>query len=128
MGMFATSKTIASKPAAAKKAKPQIEMPGMADLAKLDALIKAATAMKATIEADIKAVGFEHFMDMVGGARPSSFEGTDGSATAYDNYGAETKALELRHGLFDGRCQRDHVPNQEAIRHAEGQEGCLRLN
>jgi hypothetical protein len=82
-GMFSTAKTLAAKPTAkAKKEKLQIEVPGLADLAKLDALIKAATAMKATLETDIKTFGFDQFMEMAGGTRPSSFEGTDGVATA----------------------------------------------
>lgn len=82
-GMFSTAKTIAAKPTAkAKKEKLQIEVPGLSDLAKLDALIKAATAMKATLKSDIKAFGFDQFMDMAGGTRPSSFEGVDGVATA----------------------------------------------
>jgi hypothetical protein len=83
MGMFATSKIIAAKPSAkAKKEKAQIEVSGLSDLAKLDALIKAATAMKATLEADVKTFGFDQFMEMAGGSRPSSFEGVDGVATA----------------------------------------------
>jgi hypothetical protein len=82
-GMFATAKAIAAKPTAkAKKDKLQIEVSGLADLAKLDALIKAATAMKATLETEIKTFGFDQFMEMAGGTRPSSFEGTDGVATA----------------------------------------------
>lgn len=82
-GMFSTAKKIEAKPTAkAKKDKLQVEVKGLADLAKLDALIKAATAMKATLETEIKLFGFETFMDMAGGSRPSSFEGIDGVATA----------------------------------------------
>ena len=82
-GMFSTAKKIEAKPTAkAKKDKVQIAVAGLSDLAKLDALIKAATAMKATLETEIKTFGFDQFMDMAGGSRPSSFEGTDGDATA----------------------------------------------
>lgn len=82
-GMFSTAKKIEAKPTAkAKKEKLQVQLAGLSDLAKLDALIKAATAMKATIETDIKTAGFDKFMELAGGTRPTSFEGTDGDATA----------------------------------------------
>jgi hypothetical protein len=82
-GMFSTAKALEAKPSAkAKKDKLQINVPGLADLAKLDALIKAATAMKATMEVDIKTAGFASFMEMSKGTRPTSFEGVDGVATA----------------------------------------------
>ena len=107
MGMFATSKIIAAKPSAkAKKEKDQIEITGLADLAKLDALIKAATAMKATIEADIKTTGFEHFMDKAGGTRPSSFEGVDGVATA---------SVELRKRGTNSALNEEEVAALEAV-------------
>lgn len=82
-GMFSTAKTIAAKPTAkAKKDKLSVEISGLADVAKLDALIKAATAMKATLETEVKTVGFAKFMEIANGTRPTSFEGTDGDATA----------------------------------------------
>lgn len=82
-GLFSTAKTIATKPTAkAKKEKRSIELPGLSDVAKLDALIKAATAMKATLENEIKVVGFAEFMKNADGKRPENFEGVDGEAKA----------------------------------------------
>lgn len=80
--MFSTAKSIDSKPTAkAKKEKETVEMTGVKDLALLHALIKNATAMAETMEADLKSRGFEHFMSLKGSTRPSSFVGADGPAT-----------------------------------------------
>ena len=80
--MFSTAKSIVAKPTAAKKvAKVQHELSGLADLTLLKALIDSATAMAKSIETDVKAKGFDIFMESKGGTRPSSFEGLDGIAT-----------------------------------------------
>ena len=82
-GLFSTAKTLEAKPnAKAKKTKASLEIKGLSDVAKLDALIKAATAMKATLETQVKTAGFETLMAMSNGTRPTSFEGTDTDVTA----------------------------------------------
>jgi hypothetical protein len=80
-GMFKKAAKIDSKPTAkVKKEKEQIEISGLRQLTLLDALIKQATAMQATLKAEVNAAGFEKFAAMAGGGntRPSSFEGVDG--------------------------------------------------
>jgi len=80
--MFSNAKTIGSKPTATvKKTKDEVAMDGVKDLALLQALIKNATAMAETMEADLKARGFEEFMGKKGSTRPSSFVGVEGPAT-----------------------------------------------
>lgn len=84
MSLFTTSKALpAAKTGKAKKEKKQIEVNGLSDLAKLDALIKAAVAMKETLQTQVNAVGFDTFMEMHGTpTRVSSIEGLNGMATA----------------------------------------------
>jgi hypothetical protein len=81
--MFSKAKVLAAKPTAAKKKeKLEVEIAGVQDLAKLKALIVAATAMAATIEAEVKSAGFDQFMEMKGNSpRPTSFVGIEGVAT-----------------------------------------------
>ena len=79
--MFSTAKVIDKPVAAKKKAKEELEIPGIEQLAKLDALIKAATSMKATLEAEVKEAGLEHFLSLIGGTRATSVLGVDGVAT-----------------------------------------------
>jgi hypothetical protein len=65
------------------KEKEQIAISGLQQLTLLDALIKQASAMKATIQSDVTAAGFGRFVELQGNStRPSSFEGVDGHATA----------------------------------------------
>jgi hypothetical protein len=81
--MFSTAKPISSKPTAkAKQEKQEHTLAGISDIAKLDALIKAATAMKASIETGVKEAGFAIFVESAGGVRPTSFRGVDGDASA----------------------------------------------
>lgn len=80
--MFSTAKSIGSKPtAAAKKTKEMVDVAGVRDIALLNALIKNATAMLETLETEVKATGFEHFMSLKGSTRPSSYVGQEGEAT-----------------------------------------------
>jgi hypothetical protein len=80
--MFSTAKSLDKKPTAAKKKdKAEVEMQGVKDLALLKALIANATTMAASIEGDLKARGFEVFMESKGSTRPSSFSGVEGEAS-----------------------------------------------
>lgn len=82
-GMFSTAKKIEAKPTAkAKKEKKQIAIAGMQDIAVLDAMIKAAVAMKTTLETSVKAAGFTILYDGANGVKPESFEGIDRAAMA----------------------------------------------
>lgn len=85
MGMFDKApKSATPAPKKKGKEKPQINIPGLQQLTVLDALIKKATALQATIKAEVCEHGFEKYAEMAGKTldRPSSFEGIDGLATA----------------------------------------------
>ncbi|RYD46472.1 MAG: hypothetical protein EOP83_29620, partial [Verrucomicrobiaceae bacterium] len=97
--MFSTAKKIAAPKASKKDTKAKIDIDGLANLAALDAVIKALTALKVTMEADVKsAVGAEFIQ--AGCAlkkRPENFVGVDAAETAEgdDTFGA-TASCELR--------------------------------
>lgn len=76
----APAKTEVKKPG---KQKDQIAVKNLQKLAVLDALIKQATALVATIKSDVTEQGFDEFTKLAGSStRPKSFEGVDGLATA----------------------------------------------
>lgn len=68
---------------AAKKAAGTFEIAGAEEYASIDAAIKALTAVKVTLEAEIKAAGVGHFIDkgMKDHKRPANFKVTEGAAT-----------------------------------------------
>lgn len=85
MSMFAKANVIKA-PAAPKAGKTKVEAP-IKDLelvAELDALIKAATALKASAEASVKAAAYDIFIEEGHKIerRPTNFRGTDGIASA----------------------------------------------
>lgn len=83
--MFANAKQVKTdKPAAKKDKKDQVNLPGLTDLASIDAVIKALTALKSTIDADIKSEAAVHFVK-TGRAlkkRPENFRGVDEGSSA----------------------------------------------
>jgi hypothetical protein len=83
-GMFKKTTTeVKTEPKKKGKEKIQLKIAGLHQLTLLDALIKQASAMQATLKSEINAVGFEKFVSLSGQAeRPSSFEGIDGHSTA----------------------------------------------
>src|SRR5271167_4155722 len=83
-GMFKKATTeVKTEPKKKGKEKIQLQVSGLQQLTLLDALIKQASAMQATLKSEINAVGFEKFVSLSGQPeRPSSFEGVDGYATA----------------------------------------------
>ena len=84
MAMFSkTPPTTATKKPKAGKDKEQLQLSGIEDLAVIDAVIKQAEAIAATLKAKLNDTTFDHFASKVGQPdRPSSFEGIDGNATA----------------------------------------------
>lgn len=83
--LFNKAKAIApTKPAAKKDSKSEVTLTGLEELAQIDAVIKALTSMKKTIEADVKGEAFDHFFTQVQetGKRPENFRGVEGIATA----------------------------------------------
>jgi len=83
-GMFKkVNVEVKTEPKKKGKEKIQLKIPGLQQLTLLDALIKQATAMQATLKAEANTIGFEKFVSLAGQSeRPSSFEGLDGYATA----------------------------------------------
>lgn len=85
-GMFSTATALkpTAKTAKAKKERVQVAIAGMQDIAVLDAMIKAATAMKTTLEANVKADGFTRLYNTAieTGAKPESFEALDRDSMA----------------------------------------------
>jgi hypothetical protein len=82
--LFANPKAVAAKPAAKKSAKDEVAINGLKQLAEIDALIKALTAAKGTLESTVKAEAFDHFFDLAQATakRPDNFRGVEGNASA----------------------------------------------
>lgn len=85
MGMFDKKET-AAKPAPKKKGKEkqQINLNALRQYTILDAVIKQATALQATLKGEINEASFDTFTSLAGKApeRPSSFEGVSDGVTA----------------------------------------------
>jgi len=84
--MFAKAATInTTKPAAAKKSdRPEVAIAGIENLASIDAVMKALTALRATVEETVKGQMHDQFV-IDGhkiGRKPDSFVGTENGATA----------------------------------------------
>lgn len=78
--MFSTAKTVQTKKTAAKKNdKRSVEIEGLAQLASIDAVIKALTALKTTIEGDVKSAMAVEFITEGCAAkkRPENFRGIE---------------------------------------------------
>ena len=83
--LFAKAKTVAPAKAATKKStKDEVQLDGLQQLAEIDALIKALTAAKTTIEQSVKSDAFDHFFSLAqaDAKRPENFRGIDGNASA----------------------------------------------
>jgi hypothetical protein len=83
--LFANAKAIPAKKSAAKKSdKDEVQLTDLKQLAELDALIKALSAAKTTLDAQVKAEAFDHFFDeaQATAKRPDNFRGIDGIASA----------------------------------------------
>lgn len=80
----AAAKTTTKKAPAPKKSAVEISVPGVEQFASIDAVIKALTAIKATLEGEIKAQGVAHFITdgMKIDRRPENVKATEGAAEA----------------------------------------------
>lgn len=84
MSMFAKAKAV-NVPKAKAAGKDEVQLYGLETLAELDALIKALTTMKSTLDVEVKGAAFDRFVQIGkdnGGKRPDSFRGIDGKASA----------------------------------------------
>lgn len=82
--LFANAK-VASKPVKAAKAKEkrEVEIEGLANLAAVDALIKTLSAVKETLEAEVKEQALEEFKRQVAASKDyENFRGIDNGASA----------------------------------------------
>ena len=82
--MFKNAKAVEApaKPAA-KKAKTEIQLADLLQVAEIDALMKALASAKVALDSTVKAEAFTEFMTMAAdGSRPESFRGVDGIASA----------------------------------------------
>jgi hypothetical protein len=83
--LFKTAKTVeAPATKSSKKTKPSVSLAGLEELAKLDAVIKALSTIKATVETEVKDLAFQMFFKEAQdkAARPDNFRAVDGAAEA----------------------------------------------
>lgn len=83
--LFTNAKAVAPMKSASKKSdKSEVKLAGLEQLTQIDALIKALTAAKTTIEGDVKSAAFDHFFNeaQATAKRPDNFRGVEGDATA----------------------------------------------
>jgi hypothetical protein len=81
---FANVKTIDTTKAKPRKASDKlvVEVPGLADYALVDSLVKNLTTIKKTLWEEVKEFGLGVFLDNANGRRPANFRGVDGKAEA----------------------------------------------
>jgi len=85
MSLFTNAKAVdAPKSAAKKNTKVEVALKGLQQLAEVDALIKALSSVKTSLEQSVKAEAFDHFFDeaQATAKRPENFRGIDGIASA----------------------------------------------
>lgn len=83
MSLFDKATKIAPKSTGkAKTDKKEIAIAGIQALAEIKAMMASLEAASKTIETEIKAAGFQEFLDMDTVVRPESFKGIDGLASA----------------------------------------------
>ena len=84
--MFSTAKSISppAAPAAKGKAKPELHVKGVEQLAMIRALEKALETVSGTFDQDVKSQVFEHYAKLAAetGQRPENIKAIDGDATA----------------------------------------------
>lgn len=83
MSIFANAKTIKA-PAASKgkKAKVEVELPGLENFSLIGALIKSLEAVQSSFEDQVKGEARDHFIAEGTDRRPENFRGVDGAAEA----------------------------------------------
>jgi hypothetical protein len=83
--LFANAKTVNPVKATKKSStKNEVQIDGLKQLAEIDALMKALTAAKTTLEQSVKSDAFDHFFNEAQetAKRPDNFRGIDGYASA----------------------------------------------
>ncbi len=83
MSLLSKAKSLPSaKTAAAKPKRTEIQIAQLQQLSEIAALMGTLKATYTTIEAEVKAAGFDEFIAMAGSIAPDSFRGIDGMASA----------------------------------------------
>lgn len=83
MSMFTNAQVLKEKkPVKKAGSKVEVSMDGLKQFAEIDALIKALSAVQATLDADIKGRALNYFIENAGGKRPESFRAIEGIASA----------------------------------------------
>lgn len=107
MSLFAKAQVIAAKPTGkAKTEKQEIALAGILAISEIDAQIKALTAVRATLDSEIKEAGFGEFLAMETKVRPESFKGIEGEATC---------SVEMRKRGTNSALNEDEVKVLEAL-------------
>lgn len=117
---------VASKPAkAAKKTdKAEVEIDGIASLAAVDALLKSLTAIKETLDAEVKAQMLVEFKRQVAETKTyESFRGTDDGASASCEFRKRSTASALTASEID-ELNKFNVPFGQNVL----VESCYRIN
>lgn len=84
-----------------KSKKAEHHISGLQQLAELDALIKSASALKASLEAEVKEAALEIAIENAGGKKPESFRGVDGIASASLEFRKRSSASSLSQSEVD---------------------------
>lgn len=101
--LFKTAK-VATKPVKATKSKDkaEVQITGLGDLAAVDALIKTLTAVKETLEADVKAQALAEFKSQVAANHKyENFRGIDEGASASCEFRKRSSASGLNEADID---------------------------
>jgi hypothetical protein len=123
--LFKTAK-VAAQPVKATKSKDkaEVQITGLGDLAAVDALIKTLSAVKETLEADVKAQALEEFKDQVHEHRKyENFRGVDGGASASCEFRKRSSASALNEADID-LLNRYGLPFGQNVQ----VESCYRIN
>lgn len=126
MANLFTKAKVAAKPAAPSKAKDKAEVsiPGLADLAAVDALMKSLAAIKETLEFDVKSQTLDQFKSQVANTgKIENFRGVDDGASASCEFRKRSSASALNEAEIE-LLQRFKVPVGEKTI----VEGCFRVN
>lgn len=80
--LFKKAAPVVTEKGTKKSKKAEFQITGLQQLAELDALIKSASSLKATLEQEVKSQALEIAIENANGKKPESFRGVDGIASA----------------------------------------------
>jgi len=97
MAMIKNAKSLEEKPSKKASKKEEVEIAQLSELAKLDALIKTLSTMKANVEQSVKETAFKKFIEdaKISHKKVDSFRGVDGDTSASVEIRKRTSAAKL---------------------------------